>query len=123
MSKRGEKMKRILLLAIAVGVLFCLSCKDKVEKVEPPLCLVRGVVIDSLTQMAIDRAWLDTDSLVPYWTYTDTLGCYLVGSVEWPGKQRFLLCGKQGYLTKKKWYIATSPDTAIVNFELAPKGK
>jgi len=109
---------------VAIALVFLISCKDKVEKVEPPLCLVKGVVTDSLSRMPIDSAWLDreTGGLTPYRTYTDSLGRYMVGSVEWPGKQRYLLCGKQDYLTQKKWFIATSPDTAIVNFELVPKG-
>jgi hypothetical protein len=115
-------MKRTLLLAIGVSALFWICCKDKVEKVEPPWCYVRGMITDSSTQVAIDSAWLDTDSLAPYRVYTDTLGYYLLGFYEWPGKQRLLFCGKQGYSIKKKSYMSTSPDTAIVSFELAPKG-
>ena len=112
-------MKNFIFI-VSLALVFLLSCKDKVEKIEPPLCLVSGLVKDSLTQVVIDSAWLDTDSLVPYWTYTDSLGLYLVGSVEWPGKQKFLFCGKQGYITKKKSYTTASPDTTIVNFEMVP---
>jgi hypothetical protein len=115
-------MKRILLLAIGVSALFWICCKDKVEKVEPPLCPVRGVVIDSLTNLPIANAWVDRYSYHPYGVYTDTLGNYIIAFTEWPGKQRFLLCGKDGYLTKKEYYISTDPDTAIVNFELVPEG-
>ena len=116
-------MKKFISIA-AIAVLFWMSCKDKIEKVEPPLCTVRGMVIDTLTRAPIENAWIDRDSFPPYRTYADTLGNYSLSFTEWPGKQRFLLCGKDGYITKKEYYISKDPpNTAIVNFELVPEGK
>ena len=113
-------MKRILLLAIGVSVLFWIGCGDKVTDGYKPT-YVKGIVTDSFTKVPIDSAWIDHDTLPPYWTYTDTAGAFQV-FVGAPGRHRFLYCGKQGYLSKKKEYETVTNPVATVNFELVPKG-
>lgn len=110
-------MKRMLLLLIGVSAFLRMSCSDSVTDGYKPT-YVKGMVTDSLTKVPIDSAWIDHDTLPPSWTYTDTSGKFHV-FVGAPGRYRFLYCGKQGYVTKKKEYETVSNPVATVNFELA----
>jgi len=106
------------MLAIFLGPAL-LHC-DKGIKVEY-VSWVQGTVVDSLTRAPIDSAWVDgNDTLLPHWSYTDTLG-YYVAFVGAPDRYLFLYCGKSGYATKKSQEYATfKNDTTTVNFELVP---
>jgi hypothetical protein len=117
----GDKMKKILVSLIGVSVLFWMDCSDKVKDGYKPT-YVKGIVIDSLTKVPIDSAWIDKDILSPYWTYSDTSGKFQV-FVGAPGRYRFLYCGKQDYVIKKKEYETVSNPVATVNFELVPLEK
>ena len=115
-------MKRMFLLAIGVSALLWMGCGDKVSDGRHPLNGVRGAVIDSLTRVPIDSAWVDTDTLALHEVYTDSLGNYRI-PVGYPGRY-FIYCGKDGYATKKKEVTFTGYGiTAEVNFELVPLAK
>ena len=105
----------ILTIFVASALLHC----DKGTKVEY-VSWVQGTVVDSLTKAPIDSAWVDgNDTLLPHWSYTDTLG-YYVAFAGAPGRYRFLYCGKSGYTIKKKEYATFRDDTTTVDFELVP---
>jgi hypothetical protein len=113
----GEKVKRTLLLAIGVSVLVWMAC-DEVHNGRPSLNGVKGTVIDSLTRVPIDSAWVDMDTLALHEVYTDSLGNYRM-PVGYRGKY-FIYCGKNAYVTKKKEITFTGNGiTAEMNFELA----
>jgi hypothetical protein len=114
-------MKKLIFLASLLLLLLGLSCGTKVTDGDGTLLVfVSGTVTDSVTQAPIDSAWLDSDPYSPYSTYTDSSGGYLIAFTARPGSNKVLHCGKQGYISKKKEYKVTSPDTAIVNFQLSP---
>jgi len=81
---------------------------------------VEGTVIDSLTRLPIDSAWISVDpdtSFGPI-TFTDSTGHYYIG--QFPGNYVFY-CGKKWYLTKaSKEFEIKKNKTTQVNFELVP---
>ena len=83
---------------------------------------VEGFVIDSLTRVPIDSAWIriDPDTLDPPITYTDSDGHYFFGN--FPGSHRFHYCGKDGYVTKKtgEYRVRKDKTTRVDLIELAP---
>jgi len=82
---------------------------------------VEGTVIDSLTRLPIDSAWIriSPDTLNPPNTYTNSAGYYFFVRVT--GMHRFHYCGKSGYITKKtEEYQIRIHKTTKVNIELVP---
>ena len=115
-------MKKLIFM-ITIAGLFWMSCKDKIEKVEPTPNTVKGTVIDSLTRIPLDSAWVDKDTSAPYMAYTDSLGIYgPVGTVVGYAGKYVIYCGKDGYTTRNKEVVFTGNGiTAIINFELVPR--
>lgn len=113
-------MRQILLFIVVVICVLWSACDDTI--VEPPINVVKGTVIDSLTRIPIDSAWVDNDTLAPRRAYTDTFGNYSF-PIGYKGKKT-VYCGKEGYTTTMKEVTFTGNGiTAVINFELVPKGK
>ena len=112
-------MKRIIII-VPVALLLWISCEDTM--VEPTPNVVRGIVIDSLTRIPLDSAWVDSrDTLAPHMAYADSLGNY--STVVGYAGNYIVYCGKDGYVTQNKKVTFTGKGiTAVINFELVPKG-
>ena len=82
---------------------------------------VEGTVIDSLTRLPIDSAWIDgsPDPTFEPLRLSDSLGYYFAGQTV--NNHAFLHCGKKGYFTKKsKEFEIKKNKTTRVDFELVP---
>lgn len=83
---------------------------------------VEGTVIDSLTRLPIDSAWINgtPDTTYEPLRLTDSLGYYLVS--QFPGSHVFFYCGKKGYVTKESQEFEIKINkTTQVDFELVPQ--
>jgi hypothetical protein len=115
---RRKKMRGILLFVVLVICVLWSACDN--TKVDPPINVVKGTVIDSLTRVPIDSAWIDNDTILPHREYSDSLGYYYL-PIGYKGKKS-VYCGKDGYTIKNKEVIFTENGiTAVIDFELVPK--
>ncbi len=127
---KSHKLRRLtLLLFFALLVLFigvCLSligC-EKHDVSHEVVGYVEGTVIDSLTRLPTDSAWISRtpDTTFEPLRLSDSLGYYFVG--QFPGRHVFFYCGKKGYVTKKsKQFEIEKNKTTRVDFELVPLGE
>jgi hypothetical protein len=104
----------ILIIGVCLSLIGCES-----RKVVEYVGFVEGTVTDSLTRLPIDSAWISGTSDTSYTpiTYTDSSGHYKIA--EFPGRYRFIFCGKDGYVTKKsREYKTHKNKTTRVDFEL-----
>lgn len=106
-----------LITGICLSFLGC----DNDKVIHEHFGYVEGTVIDILTRLPIDSAWIriSTDTLIPPNTYTNSVGYYFFERVT--GTNRFHYCGKSGYVTKKtEEYRVNINKTTRVNIELFP---
>ncbi len=120
---RGSLSKRLLcLLAVSLGVSVGLIRCDKGTKVVEYMGNVEGFVIDSLTRLPTDSAWIRIypDTLNPPITHTDSDGYYFFEHA--PGIHRYHYCGKNGYVTKRtdEYQVRKDATTTVDLIELAP---
>ncbi|HKZ22287.1 MAG TPA: carboxypeptidase-like regulatory domain-containing protein [candidate division Zixibacteria bacterium] len=99
--------------------LLTLGCSNPASD-QGPLGFIAGRVTDSLTSFPIESAWVDVDTVSPYFAYTNSQGNYIISAPNIPAMMS-LFCGRGGYKTKMSSPFVTIPgDTVVVNFELAP---
>ena len=114
-------IKKLIISASLILVLVLYFTSFRCSKiVEPGAAFVAGTVTDSLSGLGIDSAWVDSDTIPPYDTYTDSTG-YYVKFDGTPSINKFLYAGKVGYKTQKSQrYQTFEGNTTIVNFKLVP---
>ncbi|NIN00947.1 MAG: hypothetical protein GTO24_23535 [candidate division Zixibacteria bacterium] len=115
---RSQLCLFVVSLGIYVGLINCSEGTKVVEYTGN----VEGFVIDSLTRLPIDSAWIgiDPDTLNPPITYTDSTGYYFF--TWFTGIHRSHFCGKSGYITKKtgEYRVRKDQTTRADLTELAP---
>lgn len=108
----------LLSLVLWPGLMSC----DKDKVVHELAGRVEGTVVDSLTRLPIDCAWISASpdtSESPVMAYTDSSGIYIF--MSFAGRHRLHYCGKNGYVTKESpEYEVQNAKTTIVDFELVP---
>lgn len=106
------------ILALTISAAIVLSGCSKVSTDSECCGYIAGTVTDSLTSSPIDSAWVDVDTILPPYAYTNNEGKYVISAPSIPAEM-FLFCGKVGYETIKPPSFITNPkDTVIVNFQL-----
>lgn len=111
----GLLCSSVLIIGVCLSLVGCEKGKVSYEH----FGRVEGTVIDSLTRLPIDSAWISVtpDTSVKPITYTDSSGHYRF--TDFSGKYRFHYCGKNGYVTKKsRVYEIKWKETTIIDFEL-----
>lgn len=106
------------LLLYAVLGLFAVSCNNDVGEGH---ALVTGTISDSLTKLPIAEAWLAvTDSSEEFRFYADSSGNFRW--VSFGHVNVTLFVGREGYLSKSRFFSSVGGEMPNVNFELAPSG-
>ncbi len=81
--------------------------------------VVTGRISDSLTKLPIPEAWLAvTDSSEQFRFYADSAGNY--NWVSFGDINLTLYVGKEGYVSKSRFFLSVAGEMSNVNFELAP---
>jgi hypothetical protein len=109
------------LLLVLCGICLNLTTCEKDRVVHEVVGYVEGTVIDSVTRLPIDSAWISQTADTTYepLRLTDSLGYYFVG--RFPGKHFVFYCGKRGFVTKtSKEFEIKKNQTTRVDFELVP---
>jgi len=123
MRKSNLNIWSLFLFFLITGVCLSLIGCEKHDVSREVVGFVEGTVIDSLTRVPIDSAWISVtpDTTVESITYTDSLGHY-----RFPGfadRHRFHYCGKTGYFTKQsREYEIKKNQTTRIDFELFSLG-
>jgi len=119
-DKNLNKGSLCIFLIIMVLCFNQIGC-EKHNVIHEHVGFVEGTVIDSLTRLPIDSAWISRtpDTTFEPLILSDSLGYYFKG--QFPGMNVFFYCGKKGYVTREsKEFEIRENKTTIVDFELVP---
>ncbi len=118
---RAKNPNKDSLYFLLIIILLCfnqIGCENH-NVIHEHVGFVEGTVIDSLTRLPIDSAWISgtPDTAYEPLRLTDSLGYYFQG--QFPGSHVFLYCGKKWYVTKKSIEFEIKKNkTTRVDFEL-----
>lgn len=115
-------------LALIRSLMVCSFCLlyfvpgcERVKYLGDPIVSFSGYVKDAITDQVVDSAWIDFDSLPPYYVYSDSTGYYIYGDFGYPPEDFHIFVGKQDYFMKEtlihipsnKWLI----DSVVIYLE------
>lgn len=102
-------------LVVCLLCFFCLpiGC-DHVLVLSDPIVGFGRYIKDAVTDQIIDSAWIDFDSLSPYYVFSDSAGYYIFSDFGKPPEDFHIFVGKQGYIVLET-LINVPPDTPFLD--------